>query len=143
MIGISIMKELKENLKSNLKFKFQKFGWPGDLRVKIDKNYHYTKQGKIFVLVTEIDTSFSLLLEPTLFFCEICKIMLSNMKNCELNCKHLIPNNRKNYTNKYIRVLVFIIYWFFVHNNVFLSNENKLHEKDPNTRTHYLTTIFL
>ena len=55
------MKELKENLK----FKFQKFGWPGDLRVKIDKSYHYTKQGKIFVLVTEIDTSFSLLLEPT------------------------------------------------------------------------------
>ena len=89
------MKELKENLKSNLKFKFQKFGWPGDLPVKIDKSYHYTKQGKIFVLVTEIDTSFSLLLEPTLFFCEICKIMLSNMKNCELNCKHLIPNNRK------------------------------------------------
>ena len=46
---------VKENLKSNLKFKFQKFEWPGDLQVKIDKNYHQIKQGKIFALVIEID----------------------------------------------------------------------------------------
>ena len=62
MIETSIMKELKESMKSNIKFKFQKFGTqpryeaPGDLRVKIDENYDHIKQAKIFALVIETDT---------------------------------------------------------------------------------------
>ena len=56
------MKGLNENLKSNLKFKFQKletqprYETPGDLWVNIDKNYYHIKQGKIFALVIETDT---------------------------------------------------------------------------------------
>ena len=57
------MKELKDNLQSNLKFKFQKFGTqprpeaPSNLQVKIYKHYHHIKEGKIFALVIETDNN--------------------------------------------------------------------------------------